>query len=340
MDKIGMSRYIVLRNGRMEMGSLLEKILQPVLSQWFIDCFHELPNHDLYGSPERSLKRYWIESHLGERYILDQIDPTIVARKMTIAENLERLHQINPALPIHPYLKNTQNQFISEEKAERWMLSRYLPHLPLDRRNYWKEAWRGKVMAEFLLSLHESSEQLPLSAMRSWDLPLDQYIPELIQTIRLYQADIYARIESIVQAIQPFLVSLPERPITFNHGDFHPLNILWGDKSIVGVIDWEFCGLKTRLYDIANMVGCLGMEKPEALLEKMTTGFIQTLYRNGYGSHEEWVRLIELMVAIRFGWLSEWFRKKDSEMVELEVTYMQFLLQYKAELLARWGIQQ
>ena len=219
------------------------------------------------------------------------------------------------------------------------MLSRYLPNLPLDRRNYWKDAWRGKVMAEFLISLRETAEKLPIKAIESWDPPLNEYIPELIKTIKVYQPETYSQIEPILQALQPFLASLPERVKSFNHGDFHPLNILWGDKTMVGVVDWEFCGLKPQLYDTANMVSCLGMEKPEALLEKMTVSFIQELYRGKHFLHDEWASLVELMVVLRFGWLSEWFRKKDAEMVELEITYMQFLLQYKVELLTRWGIE-
>jgi len=311
--------------------------LQTVLSQWFLADYRFLTDHELYGSPERTLKRYLIESSGSDRFILDQVNPSTLSRKIAMAENLERLYQINPTLPVNPYLKNVQNLFITEEKTERWMLSRYLTHLPLDRRHYWKDSWRGKAMTAFLLDLYQSAKKIPPVSIRSWDPPLYRYIPDLMVSIERFQPETTSLLKPILKTLQPFLACLPEMKTSFQHGDFHPLNILWGEKTIIGVIDWEFSGLKPRLYDVANMVGCLGMEKPEALLEPMASELITGFYRAGESEKMEWDYFIELMTAIRFGWLSEWLRKKDTEMVELEITYMHFLLQYKTELFSRWG---
>ena len=37
----------------------------------------------------------------------------------------------------------------------------------------------------------------------------------------------------------------------FCHGDFHYANILWRNKKIVAVLDWELSGLGNREFDIA-----------------------------------------------------------------------------------------
>ena len=37
----------------------------------------------------------------------------------------------------------------------------------------------------------------------------------------------------------------------FCHGDFHYANVLWKDKKIVGVLDWELCGIGNKEFDIA-----------------------------------------------------------------------------------------
>ncbi|MCE5222604.1 aminoglycoside phosphotransferase family protein [bacterium] len=314
--------------------------LQPILLQWFISSFHLLPNDSLYGSPERTLERFLMEDDKGQRYILDKISPTAIPRKLAIAENLERLHLINPSLPIVPYLKNHQNQFISEEGDSYWMLSHFVEHLPLNRQTYWQDGWRGLEMAEFLLDLRHAVLKWPQDLGKSWDPPLEQYIPGFADTIQQRHPGKYALIEPILHHLESFLSSLHRQEKIFCHGDFHPLNILWGYNTIVGVIDWEFSGGKPRLYDIANMLGCLGMENPEALADRMTANFIQYFSGEGFGSKEEWASLVDLMISLRFGWLSEWFRKQDDEMVDLEITYMQFLVEYKTQLNTFWGIVQ
>lgn len=312
--------------------------LQAVLAGWFLTDFNLLPSDSLYGSPERTIQRYLIEDKAGSCFILDQIPSQSVSRKLVIAENLDRLHQINPALPIHPYQKNNQNLYIAEENKSYWMCSPFIPHQALDRLTYWQEEWRGLEMAEFLKTLRDTSQKLPQSASKTWEPPLHLYIPELARTIQLHNPDKMNHIEPIILYLQPFLTHYPTFPVTFCHGDFHPLNILWSQNSILGVIDWEFSGYKPRLYDIANMLGCIGMENPEALAEPMIVDFIQYFFHESFGSVMEWQFLVDFILSNRFGWIAEWFRKQDTEMIDLEITYMEFLMQYHTDLLSHWGV--
>lgn len=312
--------------------------LKKVLSSWFISEYSLLPNDSLYDSPERSIDRFLIEDQKGDRYLLDQVPSSSVARKWAIAENLERLHQIDPVLPVHPYRRTNQNLFILEDNQTYWMCSPFIVHQELDRLAYWHEEWRGLEMAEFLKRLREASNSLPPNTIRSWDPPLEFYIPDLVRTIQAHYPDRIGQIEPIVLHLQPFLTHYPEFPVAFCHGDFHPLNILWGRNDIVGVIDWEFSGSKPRLYDIANMLGCIGMENPEALAEETAMDFIRYFFDEDFGSPPEWKYLVDLMLSIRFGWMAEWLRRHDAEMIDLEITYMQFLMQYNNELISHWGI--
>jgi homoserine kinase type II len=48
---------------------------------------------------------------------------------------------------------------------------------------------------------------------------------------------------------------------------------------------------------------------------------------------------LDFIVALRFAWLSEWLRKSDKEMIELEQVYMRLLIENKEQLVHSWGLQ-
>jgi len=43
-----------------------------------------------------------------------------------------------------------------------------------------------------------------------------------------------------------------------------------------------------------------------------------------------------MIIAIRFGWLSEWLRNQDTEMIELETVYMNLLMENADTLIDLW----
>ncbi|MGD0170381.1 MAG: hypothetical protein ABSE54_11730, partial [Smithella sp.] len=49
-----------------------------------------------------------------------------------------------------------------------------------------------------------------------------------------------------------------------------------------------------------------------------------------------WKYLVEFIVALRFAWLSEWLRRKDTEMIGLELDYMRLLIDNKNRLQKAW----
>jgi homoserine kinase type II len=121
------------------------------------------------------------------------------------------------------------------------------------------------------------------------------------------------------RAVQPAFRDLEERffpaharlPVAFCHGDAHPLNVIWGDGEIRGVIDWEFSGIKPEIYDAALVVGCIGMEDPESLAGPLVKAFLDELRAAGCFDASGFAVLPEFVLALRFAWLSDWLRKKD-----------------------------
>jgi homoserine kinase type II len=49
-----------------------------------------------------------------------------------------------------------------------------------------------------------------------------------------------------------------------------------------------------------------------------------------------WMYLLEFIVALRFAWLSEWLRRKDTEMISMELDYMRLLIDNKNILQKAW----
>ncbi len=129
-----------------------------------------------------------------------------------------------------------------------------------------------------------------------------------------------------------FLPVYEKLPIAFCHGDYHPLNIIWSEKDIKCVIDWEFSGYKSEVYDAALLAGCIGVEDPQALTGDLVKSFISEIKESKIISKGSWQHMVEFIVALRFAWLAEWLRQKDEEMIRLELDYMRLLMENKNNL--------
>jgi len=127
-------------------------------------------------------------------------------------------------------------------------------------------------------------------------------------------------------------------PVAFCHGDYHPLNIIWQGDAIAAVIDWEFCGIKAEIYDAANLIGCIGMEHPSGLTDKLSIAFITHMREMSSISDRSWSLFPEFVIALRCAWLAEWLRTKDGEMIDLEETYMNLLIEHIDRLRGAWEL--
>ncbi len=147
-----------------------------------------------------------------------------------------------------------------------------------------------------------------------------------------------SRINPVLAFLEECFMSVCDSlPVGFCHGDYHPLNIIWGKENILSVIDWEFLGIKPEIYDLVNMVGCLGIEHPSSLVGDLVRRLIARLKAADLYSDVSWRHFLEFVVAMRFAWLSEWLRKDDREMIGLELDYMGLLIQNRDLLARKWS---
>ncbi len=295
----------------------------------------------LFGSPERTSYRVVFEDEGGKRFIFEEVAEARLAKKKAIARTLSALSAIDPSLPIAPYLRHREGEHILGIDGRYYQVVPYIEGIPLDREQYLGDDWRGIAAAEFLVSMRRASAKLRPDETGPIPGPflLGTYAEELVEKIRRNES-------SALEGLGPVLDHLRESffpressiPNAFCHGDYHPVNIIWSESGVVGVIDWEFAGPKAGLYDVANMIGCLGMEDPDALKGGLVMGFIRTLRESDAFGGDDWAGFPDLLLATRFAWLSEWLRFREKNLVSLETEYMNLILENREFLRRIWKI--
>lgn len=300
--------------------------LLPDLSrQWgmaFVRLRSDLP---LAGSPERTAWRSLVETDDGRLFVLEKIPSRWLSRKLRIAGLLHQLHK-SGLNRLSPYQPDCNGDFIPLIRHGLWQLCPFVEGVALSRPEYTMDGWRGDAAADFLIRFQKVCEQGTRFSDRSV-FSIVAYIRNLIVVLT-------REAPQVANRCRPFVAHLETRffpihdflPIGFCHGDFHPLNMIWGKRSIRTIIDWEFCGYKPEMYDLANLLGCLGMEDPRSLSGPLVHRLVSGLKASGRFADESWTGLPDLILAIRFAWLNEWMRKNDRSMVRLEADFMQLLL--------------
>jgi homoserine kinase type II len=293
--------------------------------------------HDIsiQGSPERSVFRVALEDNCGRFFVLEQIPAKALEHKRQIATTLDFLSEKNLAR-IQPYLADEKGKHVIKYKNGFWQMIPFVPGVTLDREKYMYEKWRGTALANFLIELRQKSLDLPfLDPSKAFSLK--DYVHKLIREINLYNKDIKDEIKDIDFFLKKnFMPAYEKLPVAFCHGDYHPLNIIWSADDIKCVIDWEFSGYKSEIYDAANLIGCVGVEDPQSLTGDLIKSFIADMKEAGIISKTSWKYLVEFIIAFRFAWLSEWLRRRDTEMIRLELDYMRLLIENKSSLQKAW----
>lgn len=292
-----------------------------ILKRWGIQDCKILPQGFMPGSPERAMDRMVVEDSQGVRLVLEQLAPETFDSKTTIATRIDRLNSCG--LPVVSYLKGEDGHWIQRHQGCCWQLAPLVQGVTLDRDTYWKEGWRGQAVARFLADLSEVTKNwAPEGAAFS----LPNYIEDLVQQIEHHNPEYMHGIKPIYDGLRRHFYPVANIPCAFNHGDPHPINTLWGEDRILAVIDWEFCGWKPLLYDAALVVGCVGAEAPDAMNAAFITEFMDTIQKKRIYPEGLMALLPLFVAAVRFGWLSEWLRRKDVEMIEFELFYMNLLI--------------
>lgn len=303
--------------------------------QWGIPFTGWRDDLPMAGSPERSTWRRVVESRDRRLYVLERIHSSACENKHRIIKNLDALFD-RGLRRIVPYLPDIYGDPLPLVRHGLWQLCPYVGGVVLDRPAYVMDDWRGDVTAEFLIHLYEVSSRAPMP-VASPPLSLHTYIEDLFALLERRSPDVANHFRPFVghlrQHLFPILDRLPRR---FCHGDVHPLNIIWGKRSIRAVIDWEFCGVKPEIYDLANLLGCLGIEDPQSLTGPFVRRLVEKLSEFSVYARSSWQVLPEMILAVRFGWLSEWLRKRDWPMIRMEADFMALLVDYRPDLKALW----
>lgn len=312
-------------------------ILADVLYQWNLELKAERPEVPLAGSPERSQFRTVVEDSAGRRFVLEQLKPSTLARKREIAASLDYLARQGLA-GAHPYLRGEDGSFIVKAGGGFWQISAFIDGVELVRPDYTREAWRGKALARFLVDLKTTSQGIPFGKPGR-PFSIAEFIRDLMARIARHNPEWADAAGPAYRCLQADFFAAHDRlPVAFCHGDPHVVNVIWGEHEIRGVIDWEFSGYRPELYDAALVLGCIGMEDPSSLAGPFVMALLEELRASRCLDAQNPAVLPEFVMAIRFAWLSDWLRKNDRDMVDMETDYIRLLLDGRESLRRAWTL--
>jgi homoserine kinase type II len=293
------------------------------------------PDLPLAGSPERCLERTGAEDTRGRLWVVERHDPATAARKEEIAAAAAFLAARLPE--VKPWRSCAPGRTVAEHGGGAWQVSPFVPGTPLDRPAYALEGWRGEALADLLVRFRAAAVGAPRGDTAG-GFSLAGFVRDLLGKVGDRNRPLFERVYPAVLRLErhlfPALGAIPE---AFCHGDFHPLNVIWSPAGIDALIDLEFCGYRTEAYDAAILVGCLGMEDPRCLTKDLVKTFLGRLRAGAGFSEAVWERFPDLVLALRFAWLSDWLRRDDREMVDLEAVYIGLLLENRDVLERAWA---
>ena len=308
-----------------------------VNSLWGIEFKRVRPEFDIQGSPERSLSRAVIETIGAKLFLMEKFGREKFAVRERVCRTIDHLNGQGLSTALGGQ-RTITGEFLPFFKEACFQITPFLDSTGVVRPDWLASAEMGKNMGLFLIQMAGASKKIP-TQIASPGFSIKTYIMKLFADMSGHEPKMYDRYAPFLEFLgQDFMGAHDQLVQTFCHGDFHPLNVLWDQNRIRAVIDWEFTGVKPDCYDAANLLGCAGIENPEGLVMPMVTTFLRQIKAAGIISPIGWQYFPEYILALRFAWLSEWLRKKDREMLELEAVYMGVLIHHMDELRSIWEI--
>jgi homoserine kinase type II len=287
----------------------------------------------LPGSPERCLSRRAVEDRNGQVWMLEELRPGQADRRERIGRALAALQ--TSGLPVPAYRPGPDNRYAVEMDGTHCQLSPYVPGDPLPQPEFVDHTERGQSLGQFLADLRRAG-----TAIRDFDREppfiLEDYVNELMAAMRPRRPEIHDALLPVLPLLTPLFEAWHDLPHALAQGDFHPLNVIWQDRNAAAVIDWEFMGIRPALFDTANCLGCVGIEDPYALVKGLAPALLTTLKNHHCLDQKSFSLLPELTLGLRFAWMSEWLRRKDTPMTNLELRYMRLLANSLDTLLPAW----
>jgi homoserine kinase type II len=304
-----------------------------LLSLWGLAAGRQRTDIVLPGSPDRCLSRRAVEDEQGRVWMLETLRPGQFERRERIGRALDRLSRAG--LPVPAYLAGPNGRYVVEFEGGYHQLSPFIPGDPLPQPEFIEDDARGESLGRFLCrfrevagTIHEFDDDPPFL--------LEGYVNELMAAMAGRRPDLHRALTPVLPVLVPLFEAWGSLPTAFCHGDFHPLNVIWHGRSAVAVIDWEFAGVRPRLFDAANCLGCVGIEDPPALVRGLAPALLRTMRQGLCLDRASLALLPEMILGLRFAWMSEWLRRKDEEMAAIEVSYMRLLANSLDTLLPAW----
>ncbi|NJB66535.1 homoserine kinase type II [Desulfobaculum xiamenense] len=291
----------------------------------------------LAGSPERCGWRRVVEDTGGRLWVLERLNPGQGPRRERIAAMLRAVADAGCAGVVAP-IPGREGRAVVAAQGYDWQVTPFVLGDPLPRPEYIADGERGRALAAFLGDFKRCGLHVPCPAD---DAPfsLAGYISDLSGTVARLRPDVAAALAPVRGALDELVSDYATAPMALGHGDFHPLNVIWGGPGVRVVVDWEFSGLRPELYDAANCIGCVGSEDPAYLTRGLVAAFVDGLWAEGVLTADNARWLHPLVLGLRMAWLSEWLRRRDGEMLEMELEYMRIIHEGRAQLEAAWGIR-
>lgn len=287
------------------------------------------PDIAIPGSPERCSFRRVVEDVDGNLFVLEQLSPGQASRREAIARLLSALSGCGLS-GLAAYLRvPATGAFVLQDWGRHWQLSPFIHGIELPRPGYLDDASLGDSLGTWLGAFRRAADAIApqpgrIPGLRELSLP--DYISSLLAQLSQIRPDVHARACLSLPALAGFLEACPELPRVLSHGDIHPLNVIWGAHGLRAVIDWEFAGMLPAVYDLSNCLGCLAIEGDGGLDTPFARALLRRVRDDGLltaTDHARW--LAPAILATRYGWLSEWLRRGDEEMISLELDFMEHL---------------
>lgn len=303
------------------------------LSLWGLTPGENRPDISLPGSPERSVARAAVEDAEGRVWVVERLHPGQMDRRERIGRALNVLS--DAGVPVPPYRPTSGSGYVAEADGYHWQLAPFVPGDPLPQPDFIDEPERGDSLGRFVSRLSRGSVSI-----REFDTQppflLEDYVNELMAAIAPRRPEVHEALLPVLPVLVPLFEAWNDLPVGLCQGDFHPLNVIWQGRDVAAVIDWEFMGMRPRLFDVANCLGCVGIEEPQGLVRGLAASLLRTLRDEDVLDDFSLSVLPELVLAMRFAWMSEWLRKHDREMADLEIRYMRLLANSLDTLAPAW----
>ncbi len=314
-----------------------EQFIHWLNMEWDIEFKSAREDIAIYGSSERALSRIVIQDKKNRLFLLEKFSRDKFFLRKNVAKAMEYLNS-NGLKEALPYRKTKHGEFLPFFNGSCYEISFFLKNTGVKRPEYLESEKIGKNFASFLLNLSNASVDMGEKIVLP-PFSIKKYIYKLFNDMELNDRKMHKKYLPFLDFLEKKFMAVHDKiPSVFCHGDLHPLNVIWNNEKIKAVIDWEFAGVKPEIYDAANLVGCAGIENPSGLNDAMVATFIDSLKKSDIISEKGWDIFPEYVLALRFAWLSEWLRKKDKEMLELEACYMDILVKNMDILRRIWKI--